>query len=136
MVSSILKQVRKKLNGINLKREDSTYSLTPFLLKWIQAHPPEMSLESISSDISFDDWKKQVHELIREKLKVIEPLPIGEQSVEFHGETTVDGIKFIKLSLMSLPGLRIPAILCIPENLSSKAPAVICIHGHLQSNLA
>ena len=132
MVSSILKQVKKKLDDINLKREDSTYSLTPFLLKWIQDHPPEMTFETKSSEITFNDWKKQVHELITEKLRIIEPIPISEQKVEFHGETTADGIKFIKLSLMALPGLRVPAILCIPENLTSKTPAIICIHGHEQ----
>lgn len=132
MVSSILKQVKKKLRDINLKREDSTYSLTPFLLKWIQDHPPEMAFESKSSEMSFNNWKKQVRDLITEKLRIIEPLPISEQNIEFHGEATADGIKFIKLSLMALPGLRVPAILCIPENLSSKTPAIICIHGHEQ----
>jgi len=133
MVSRILRQAKKNLQGLNLKREDSTYSLTPFILNWIQDHPPEMAYESKSSETSFDDWKRQAHELISEKLRIIEPLPINEQKIEFHGELTTNGIKFIKLSLIALPGLRVPAILCIPEKLTSKASTVICIHGHQQS---
>ena len=48
----------------------------------------------------FDDWKKQVHDLIFKKVKVIEPLPLNENKIEFHGEAVANGIKFIKFSLM------------------------------------
>lgn len=124
--------VKKSLGKINLKRADSTYSLAPFVSKWIKEHPPELSLTSKPSEMSFNSWKGKVRSLILEKLNVIEPLPSNEQAVEIYGEATANGIRFIKLSLMALPGLRVPAILCIPENLPSKAPACICIHGHNQ----
>lgn len=128
-----LSSVRKKLKKLDLNREDSTYSLRPFLSNWMKDHPPELSYNSKSSNESFDVWKEQVHDLISAKIKVLEPLPLNEQKIEFHGEAVANNIKFMKLSLMALPGLRVPAILCIPQNLTSKAPVIVCIHGHNQS---
>lgn len=127
-----LKSVGKKLDKINLNREDSTYSIKPFVQKWIKDHPLELSYPLKSENLPFDEWKTQVHNHIKEKIKVLDPLPLNEQEVEYHGEAEANGIKFIKLSLMTLPGLRVPAILCVPENLDKKVPAVICIRGHMQ----
>ncbi len=128
-----LSSVRKTLRKLDLNREDSTYSLKPFVEQWIKDHPPEMSYISKPSNIPFASWKKQISDLIAQKINVLQPLPLNEQEIEFHGEGEANNIKFIKFSLMSLPGLRVPAILCIPKHTSSKTPAVICIHGHNQS---
>jgi dienelactone hydrolase len=128
----ISSSVKKSLGKIDLNRKDGTYSLAPFVFKWIKDHPPEFTYTSKQPNYSFDSWRTKVRNLIVEKLDVMEPLPLNEQKVEIHGEASANGIHFIKLSLMALPGLRVPAILCIPEELSSKVPACICIHGHGQ----
>lgn len=133
MTSFKLSSVKKKLGNIERKRGDSTYSLQPFILKWIKEHPPELSYEMKPSNMSFDSWKQQIQILLQEKIKVLDPLPLDEQELEIHGEADANGIHFIKLSLMALPGLRVPAILCVPDELSSKTPAFLCIHGHNQS---
>ncbi len=125
--------VKKHLNKLDLRRLDSTYSLKPWFEKWLKEHPPEMSYDRKPDNVSLGQWKAQVRSLISSKLKVPEPLPLNEQKVEIHGEFSADGLKFVKLSLIALPGLRIPAILCIPENIASKAPVMICVHGHGQS---
>ena len=128
-----LSSVKKKLGKIDREREDSSYSLQPFLLKWIKEHPPTLSYEMKASTMPFDTWKQQIKTLLQEKIKVLDPLPLNEQNLEMHGEANANGIHFIKLSLMALPGLRVPAILCFPNEMSSKMPAFICIHGHNQS---
>ncbi|MHA1147412.1 MAG: alpha/beta hydrolase family protein [Promethearchaeota archaeon] len=123
--------LKKQLGKIN--KTDKNYSLQPFLKKWIEKHPPTLSYNLRPSDTSFKEWKKQIFSLIREKIKVLDPLPLNEQNIEVHGEVEAEGIKFIKLSLSIVPGLRMPAILCVPSNITHKTPAVICIHGHGQS---
>jgi dienelactone hydrolase len=125
-----LKSVRKKLQKLDLNNDDSNFSLQPFVKKWIEEHPPEMSYLSKASTLPFKSWKKQIHDLISTKINVLEPLPLNEQRLAFHGEAEANGIKFIKLSIMALPNIRVPAILCIPSNIKSKTPAVITIHGH------
>jgi dienelactone hydrolase len=128
-----LKSVKKKLDKLDHNVEDSNFSLQPFIKSWIKSHPPEMSYPSKPSNLTFKSWKEQIHNLISEKINVLEPLPLNEQKIEFHGEAEANGIKFIKLSLMVIPGIRVPAILCIPVRVESKAPAVITIHGHSSS---
>ncbi len=128
-----LSHVKKQLNKLDLKRTDSTYSLKPWFHQWLKEHPPEMSFDRRPNNVSFAQWKTQVRNLISSKLKVPEPLPLNEQKLEFHGEASAEGLKFIKFSLMALPGLRVPGLLCIPENISTKAPVMVTIHGHDQS---
>ncbi|MFX0059356.1 MAG: alpha/beta hydrolase family protein [Candidatus Hodarchaeota archaeon] len=128
-----LTSVKKSLKKIDRKRTDSSYSLKPFVEKWIQDHPPKLSYTFKQPKIPFDEWKQQIHDLIFQKVNVLEPLPLNENKIEFHGEAEANKIKFIKFSLMALPGLRVPAILCIPNDATSKTPTCICVHGHNMS---
>ncbi|MHA1291296.1 MAG: alpha/beta hydrolase family protein [Promethearchaeota archaeon] len=128
-----LSRVKRNVKKINLNESTLNYSLKPFIVKWIKDHPPKLSYSFKSKAIPFEKWKKQVHELIARKIRVLKPLPLNEQDIKFYGESNANGIRFLKFSLMVLPGIRVPSILCIPQNLTEKAPAIICIHGHGQS---
>lgn len=129
----ISSKVKKNLGKINRKNDNLNYSLQPFVTKWLKEHPPKMTYALKPQDMSFESWKQQVRELIINKIPTLEPLPLNKQQLRIHGETTSNGIKFIQFSLMTIPGLRVPAIMCIPENLDHKTAACICIHGHEQS---
>ncbi|MFW9827810.1 MAG: hypothetical protein ACFFEY_09470 [Candidatus Thorarchaeota archaeon] len=98
MRSYKLSFAKKKFSQIRLNRKDSTYSLTPFILKWIRENPPLLSFNSKSSEMTFDTWKQQIHNLILKKLNILQALPSNKQKVEILGETLVNGIRFIKLS--------------------------------------
>lgn len=126
-----LRKVRKNLRKIELKREDTNFSLVPFIKRWIREHPPELSYNDNKSD--FSKWKQEVKNLVIENLRVLDPIPLKNAKPITHGESEANAIKFIKLSFEFLPGLRVPSILCIPKNLKKKTAAVICIHGHGQS---
>ncbi len=129
----ISSKVKKNLGKINRKNDNLNYSLQPFVTKWLKEHPPKMTYALKPQDMSFESWKQQVRELIINKIPTLEPLPLNKQQLRIHGETTSNGIKFIQFSLMTILGLRVPAIMCIPENLDHKTAACICIHGHEQS---
>jgi len=126
-------KVRKKLGKINRKTKDLNYSLEPFVTKWLTEHPPELSFVLKQQEMSFESWKQQVKQLIFKKIPILEPLPLDKQHLKIHGEIKSNGINFIQFSLMAIPGLRVPGIICIPENAEHKAPACICIHGHGQN---
>ncbi len=129
----ISSKVKKKLGKINRKDNILNYSLQPFVTKWLKEHPPKMTYALKPLEMSFESWKQQVRELIINKIPTLEPLPLKKQQLKIYGETTSNGIKFIQFSLMAIPGLRVPALMCIPENLDHKTAACICIHGHDQS---
>jgi len=129
----ISSKVKKKLGKINRKKDNLNYSLQPFVREWLQEHPPKLSYTLKTQERSFESWKQQVRELIFKKIPLLEPLPLNKQQLKIHGETTSNGIRFIQLSLMAIPGLRVPGIMCIPENIDQKVPACICIHGHGQN---
>ncbi len=126
-------KVKKELGKINRTDPNLNYSLQPFFTKWLKDHPPELSYTKKSSEVRFETWKQQIKELIIEKIQLLEPLASSKQELIVHGESIGNGIKFIQISLTVISGLRIPAILCIPEKLEKKAPICICIHGHGQS---
>jgi len=128
-----LRSVKKALKKIDLSEKDANYFLLPFIENWNKENPTKLGYLSKSSELPFKEWKDQVHGLVGKKLKLIEPLPLDEQDFELHGKAEANGIKFIKFSLMALPGVRIPAIMCIPEKISGRVPGMITIHGHGQS---
>ena len=97
-----LSTVKKQLGKLNLKREDSTYSLKPFILRLVQEHHPELTYTSKLPNLPFKEWKNKIHELIRKKVSMIEPLSLSEQSIEIYGEAIANDIKFVKLSLKIL----------------------------------
>ncbi|TFF96207.1 MAG: hypothetical protein EU544_01145 [Promethearchaeota archaeon] len=125
-----LKSVRKKLGRINRNIEGKNYSLTPFLKNLLEKHQPEYTYLEKQSDLSFSPWKQIIRDMVKEKLRLIDPLPPAEQDLIIYAEAKKNRVNFIKLSLTALKGLRIPAILCIPEKLSKEAPVMVCLHGH------
>jgi len=129
----ISSKVKKKIGKINRKDDNLNYSLQPFVTKWLRDHPPKLSYKLKPPEMSFETWKQQVKKLILKKIPTLEPLPFNKQKFKMVGETTSNGIKFIQFSLMTIPGLRVPGIMCIPENIEHKVPACICIHGHGQN---
>ncbi|MFX0027013.1 MAG: alpha/beta hydrolase family protein [Candidatus Hermodarchaeota archaeon] len=129
----ISSKVKKKLGIIDQNNDNLNYSLQPFVSKWLRDHPPELSYALKAPEMSFETWKQQVKELILKKIPTLERLPFNKQQLKIYGETLSSGIKFIQFSLMTIPGLRVPGIMCIPENVEYKAPACICIHGHGQN---
>ncbi|MFX1597170.1 MAG: alpha/beta hydrolase family protein, partial [Promethearchaeota archaeon] len=126
-------KVKKGLGKINRKNNNLNYSLQPFVKKWLKGHPPRLTYSLKPQEMSFESWSQQVRELIIKKIPTLKPLPLEEQQLIIHGETNSNGIKFIQFSLMAIPGLRVPAIMCIPDHIDHKIPACICIHGHNQS---
>jgi len=126
-------KIKKKLGKINRKNNNLNYSLEPFVREWLKKHPPKLTYTSKPQEMSFESWKQQVRDLILNKIPTLEPLPFEQQQLKIYGETISNGIKFVQFSLMAIPGLRVPAIMCIPENLVHKTPVCICIHGHDQS---
>ncbi|MFX0180296.1 MAG: alpha/beta hydrolase family protein [Candidatus Hodarchaeota archaeon] len=126
-------KVKKKLGIINRNDDNLNYSLQPFVSKWLRDHPPELSYTLKAPEMNFETWKQQVKELILKKIPILEPLPFNKQKLKIHGEALSRGIKFIQFSLMAIPGLRVPGIICIPESVKHRAPACICIHGHGQN---
>lgn len=124
-----LKKVKKEFSKISPEKE---FSLEPFVKKWIQDHPPKESYCWKDKQTSFTEWKQKIKTLIKDKLQLMEPLPLNNQNLNIHKEIEVENIQFTKFSLSAIDGLRVPAILCIPQNIDKKMPAVICIHGHSQ----
>ena len=84
-----LKSLKKHLKSIDLKTPEFNYSLQPFINKWIEDNPPLLSYNSKSIDVPFKKWKNEVFELVKEKVKVLDPLPLANQKFENHGEFLV-----------------------------------------------
>lgn len=132
-----LKSVFKKLEKLSPKlthqKELKTLSFLAFFAHLVENRNLQYSYLHKAESLPFIEWKKKLHEVIYDSLSVPSKLVSENRDVEFHGKVKKNGIEFSKISLDALKGLRVPAILCIPENNDAPPPLVICCPGHGQS---
>jgi len=83
-----------------------------------------------------DDWAKRRDEIVRGMEAVMGKLPGKEKRcpLDVKVEEEVDCGKYVRrlISYESEPGSRVPAYLCIPNDVlkgNRKVPAILCLHG-------
>ncbi|HWL51645.1 MAG TPA: acetylxylan esterase [Chthoniobacteraceae bacterium] len=80
--------------------------------------------------LSLEGWRKQADTLaqtLNARLHLAEaPCPLD---VQIHGEICLDGYRIRKVSFASSPGIRVTALLYIPEG-KGPFPGVLNLHGH------
>ena len=82
---------------------------------------------------SVEDWAKRSEHIVANMELVMGPLPDDTKKVPLDiVEETVEklpGVTRKKITYVSEAGHRVPAYLCIPDNLTAPAPAILCLHG-------
>ncbi|MGV3486155.1 MAG: alpha/beta hydrolase [Planctomycetaceae bacterium] len=80
-----------------------------------------------------EDWPRRREHILVGMQQVMGPLPAAadktELAVEVLSSEDLSNVTRKKILYQSGPGDRIPAYLLIPKNLTSRAPAMLCLHG-------
>ena len=104
-----------------------------------QSDPPVIDLlvyESAAGKIrkvkSLRQWQKKRNQILYGMQQVMGPLPDASKKVppdlQIIEETTVDGVRRIKISFASEMNDRIPAYLLIPLDVKEPVPGILCLH--------
>ena len=79
------------------------------------------------------DWRKRREQILAGMQEVMGPLPGPERKVPFDVEIVeaeeLPRVRRMKITYAAGPGDRIPAYLLIPQEVSGRAPAMLCLHG-------
>jgi len=80
-----------------------------------------------------EEWARRREHIVANMELVMGPLPDDTKKVPLGiVEETVEelpGVTRKKITYVSEAGHRVPAYLCIPDNLTGPAPAILCLHG-------
>ena len=92
-------------------------------------HKPRLSFDGDTVD-AWRDWRTQLLPELREQLGPFpdEAFPLNPQIVSTE---SYDKITVHKVIYHSRENVTIPAYLSIPNGITAKTPAVLCIHGHV-----
>lgn len=82
---------------------------------------------------SIEEWEKRkafTIEQVRLAAGLIPEIPAPALRPEVWGHTPYEGTVIAKVRMETLPGLKLTGNLYLPGRLQSKAPAILCPHGH------
>jgi hypothetical protein len=85
---------------------------------------------------SIEEWEKRkafAIEQVKLAAGLIPELPATELQPEIWGHTPYEGTIIAKVRMETMPGLKLTGNLFLPGRLQSKAPAILCPHGHWQT---
>ncbi|MGI5894972.1 MAG: alpha/beta hydrolase family protein [Candidatus Merdivicinus sp.] len=77
---------------------------------------------------NFEDWQRRSRQKLIELLGL--PLEPCEANYQVISEKDSSDHRRIYFQFQSEPGYEVPCCLCIPKNLKSAVPVVICLQGH------
>ncbi|MFA6928713.1 MAG: hypothetical protein WCT05_00185 [Lentisphaeria bacterium] len=85
--------------------------------------------------VSMAEWEKRkafTIEQVQLAAGLLPEIPALPLKAEVWGHTPYEGTIIAKVCMETLPGLKLTGNLYLPGSLQSKAPAILCPHGHWQ----
>jgi dienelactone hydrolase len=89
---------------------------------------PELAAAMKSNPSKFTTWQHDVQTKVKEVLGF--PYQSAPLKPEWGESREIKGIKLTKIYFQSQPGLWVAGVLAHPAGLTTKRPAVVCVHGH------